>query len=105
MIDSQRAERVVVLYFCVRIRVRGGAKRASLLAKRSHPKQRNILSIFCRLLPAPLLRKYEGKDISLFLDRRSESTKLQNPTNSVLLRYKDFTLYIILHVSKYTNKL
>ena len=25
MINSQRAERVVVLYFCVRIRVRGGA--------------------------------------------------------------------------------
>jgi len=25
MIDSQRAERVVIRYFCVRIRVRGGA--------------------------------------------------------------------------------
>jgi hypothetical protein len=38
----QRAERVVALYFNVRIRVRVGAKRASLLATRSHKKTKKF---------------------------------------------------------------
>ena len=31
------------------------------------PNQRNILSFLCRLLPRPLHRKYDCKDISLVL--------------------------------------
>jgi hypothetical protein len=47
--DSQRAERVVALYFCVRIGVRGGAKRASLLANaRTQNKEISLPSYFRR---------------------------------------------------------
>jgi len=38
-------------------------------------KQRNLLSISCRLLPVPLLRKYEGKEISLFWVRALASSE------------------------------
>ena len=41
--------------------------RASLLANRSHPKQRNFLPIFYRLLPTPLHRK-SGKGYFFVLD-------------------------------------
>jgi hypothetical protein len=62
--------RVVALYLNVRIGVGGGAKRASLLATRSHPNQRNFLAFLFSEEGCGEEPTKNRKDISLVLDRR-----------------------------------
>jgi len=61
--NLQRAERVVILYLCVRIRVRGGATRLGT-GFVPHPEQNPIPSfqLFCGLPLHPLPLGGNGKD-------------------------------------------
>jgi len=63
MINSQRAERVVILYFCVRIRARGGAARLGARFV-PHPEQNPTPSfqLFGGLPLHPLPLGGNGKD-------------------------------------------